>query len=124
MKSLIALLLVISLGVVSAQGTVYKLKVTGWTCAKRTNGSSLAAGQVLNQSGKTLKNIRVNLRVKDDAKVLRGANSAYIAVRSLANGASSSFRVAVKPSASASKCEIWFRNPDVIQIPTLVPAPK
>lgn len=124
MRTLLFLLLLLSFGVVSAQGTVYKLKVTSWTCKRSASGVLTASGQVVNQSGVTLKNIRINLRAKDSANVLRGTNSAYIAVRSLANGATSSFRVAVKTTASASKCEIWFRNPDVIQIPTRVPDPQ
>ncbi|MER3481838.1 MAG: hypothetical protein C4332_00365 [Meiothermus sp.] len=121
-----------------AQGTVYKLKVTDWSCS--VVGSRIVAkGKVLNQSGVPMRAVRVNLRVVDRVvsrvngvanRTVRGTNSAPIAVRRLANGASSAFVVAVKPttlrnvtanSKQSFACQIWFRNPDSVQIPTRVP---
>ena len=47
-----------------AQGTVYKLKVTDWSCS--VVGSRIVAkGKVLNQSGVPMRAVRVNLRVVD-----------------------------------------------------------
>jgi hypothetical protein len=118
-------------GLTQAQGTVYKLRVTEWSCTLAANGVMVAKGTVVNQSGQTLNNVRVNLRVVDKTvttvnKVpnqrVYGTNSAPIVVRSLANGASSRFEVQVKPSQSRNtQCQIWFRSPDIVQIPTQVP---
>lgn len=94
----------------------------------------VAYGTVVNQSGMLLRAVRVNLRVVDRAvsrvngvpnRRVRGTNSAYIQVRRLANGASSSFVVRVRPSTVRGvACQIWFRNPDIVQIPTRVPDPR
>jgi len=91
----------------------------------------VARGAVINQSGRTLNNVRVNLRVVDSNvttvdgvpnRRVYGTNSAPIAVRYLANAASSRFEVRVKPTRSQGvQCQIWFRSPGIIQIPTLVP---
>ncbi|MCX7602074.1 MAG: hypothetical protein N2Z75_09065, partial [Meiothermus sp.] len=88
-------------------------------------------GTVVNVSGQTLNNVRINLRVTDKQvttvngvpnRRVYGTNSAPIAVRSLASGASSRFEVQVKPTQGRNlQCQIWFRNPDTVQIPTLVP---
>jgi len=119
------------LGVAQAQDTVYKLRVTEWSCGPGANGVMVARGTVVNQSGRTLRGVRFNLRVVDQSvevvngvsnDKVYGTNSAPIAVSSLANGASSRFEVQVKPTKSgATRCQIWFRNPYVVQVPTLVP---
>lgn len=119
------------IGLVQAQGTVYKLRVSEWSCAINASGMMVAKGTVVNQSGQTLNNVRINLRVADKQvttvngvpnRRVYGTNSAPIAVRSLANGARSRFEVQVKPSQSRNvQCQIWFRSPDIVQIPTRVP---
>jgi hypothetical protein len=119
------------LGLAQAQDAVYKLRVTEWGCEPGANGVVVARGTVVNQSGRTLRDVRVNLRVVDQSvevvngvsnDKVYGTNSAPIAVSSLANGASSRFEVQVRPSSSeAIRCQIWFRNSYVAQIPTLVP---
>ncbi|GIW30897.1 MAG: hypothetical protein KatS3mg071_1071 [Meiothermus sp.] len=128
--SLIALGIFLFLGLGYAQGTLYKLRVTEWSCTPSA-GAMVARGTVVNQSGQTLNNVRVNLRVVDKVvttvngvpnRKVYGTNSAPIAVRSLANGASSRFEVRVRPTQSQGvQCQIWFRSPDIVQIPTRVP---
>ncbi|MBO1435838.1 hypothetical protein [Meiothermus sp. CFH 77666] len=118
-------------GLVQAQSTVYKLRVSEWSCALNAGGAMVAKGTVVNQSGQTLNNVRINLRVTDKQvttvngvpnRRVYGTNSAPIAVRSLPNGASSRFEVQVKPTQSRNvQCQIWFRSPDIVQIPTRVP---
>lgn len=71
-----------------------------------------------------------NLRVTDKQvttvngvpnRRIYGTNSAPIAVRSLANGSSSRFELQVKTTQSRNvQCQIWFRSPDIVQIPTRV----
>ncbi len=126
----IALGVFLLFGLGHAQGTVYKLRVTEWKCTSSA-GVMVARGTVVNQSGQTLNSVRVNLRVVDKVvttvngvsnRRVYGTNSAPIAVRSLANGASSRFEVRVKPTQiQGTQCQIWFRSPDIIQIPTRVP---
>lgn len=128
--SLIALGIFLFLGLGYAQGTVYKLRVTEWSCTPSA-GVMIARGTVVNQSGQTLNNVRVNLRVVDKVvttvsgvpnRKVYGTNSAPIAVRSLANGASSRFEVRVRPAQlQGTQCQLWFRSPDIVQIPTRVP---
>ncbi len=123
--------LLLMAGLVQAQGTVYKLRVSEWSCALNASGAMVAKGTVVNQSGQTLNNVRINLRVTDKQvttvngvpnRRVYGTNSAPIAVRSLANGASSRFEVQVKPAQTSNvQCQIWFRSPDIVQIPTRVP---
>jgi hypothetical protein len=131
MKQVFFSMALLLIGLVQAQGTVYKLRVTEWSCTTNPDGMMVAKGMVVNQSGQTLKNLRINLRVADKQvttvngvpnRRVYGTNSAPIAVRSLANGASSRFEVQVKPSQSRNvQCQIWFRSPDIVQIPTRVP---
>lgn len=100
----------------------YKLRVMFWTCSQVSPGTWVAAGQVFNQSGQNLDNIRVNLRVVDSKGMMKGTNSRAIDMPDLKRSKSSRFRVAVRTSAPGSGCQIWFRNNEVIQIPTRVPA--
>lgn len=128
--SLIALGIFLFLGLGCAQGVVYKLRVTEWSCTPSA-GVMIARGTVVNQSGQTLNNVRVNLRVVDKVvttvngvpnRKVYGTNSAPIAVRSLVNGASSRFEVRVRPAQlQGTQCQLWFRSPDIVQIPTRVP---
>lgn len=118
------------LGWGQAQGVVYKLRVTEWSCTPSA-GVMVARGTVANQSGQTLHNVRVNLRVVDKVvttvngvpnRRVYGTNSAPIAVRRLVNGASSRFEVRVRPAQlQGTQCQLWFRSPDIVQIPTRVP---
>ncbi len=129
MKTL--LILYVLMGMALAQGMTYKLKVSEWSCHV-VRGELVAQGSVLNQSGGMLPAVRVNLRVVDTVvsrvngvanRVVRGTNSAFITVRRLANGASSPFVVRVRPSTLRQvTCQIWFRSPDSVQIPTRVPS--
>ncbi|WP_337868800.1 hypothetical protein [Meiothermus sp.] len=131
MRRVVVLMGLLLIGLVQAQGTVYKLRVSEWSCAVNASGMMVAKGTVVNQSGQTLNNVRINLRVADKQvttvngvpnRRVYGTNSAPIAVRSLANGARSRFEVQVKPSQSRNvQCQIWFRSPDIVQIPTRVP---
>lgn len=130
-ETILFLGLVLLTGLVQAQGTVYKLRVSEWNCALNASGMMVARGTVINQSGQTLNNVRINLRVADKQittvngvpnRRVYGTNSAPIVVRSLANGASSRFEVQLKPTQSRNvQCQIWFRSPDIVQIPTRVP---
>lgn len=127
----VALGVCLFLGLGQGQGTVYKLRVSEWSCVPGVGGVMIARGTVVNQSGQTLKNVRVNLRVVDRVvttvngvpnRKVYGTNSAPIAASSLANGASSRFEVRVRPTQSqGTQCQLWFRSPDIVQIPTQVP---
>lgn len=129
-KAIIFLGLALGMGLVQAQYT-YKLRVSEWSCTLNAGGVMVAEGTVINQSGQTLSNIRINLRVTDKEVTMvngvpnrrvYGTNSAPIAVHTLANKASSRFEVQVKPTQSRNvQCQIWFRSPDMVQIPTRVP---
>lgn len=102
---------------------VYKLKVSMWTCESRS-GVVIARGSVANITRKTLNEIRANLRVFGSGLKM-ASNSAIILDRSLRPGEVSSFSVSVKTNfAQATRCELWFRNPTVIQIPSYVPDPR
>ncbi len=118
-------------GLALAQDGLYKLRVSEWRCAPSASGVVVAQGTVVNQSGRTLNNLRVNLRVVDSQvrvvngvpnRKVYGTNSAPIALRTLPSGAQSRFEVQVKPIRSQGvRCQIWFRSSDMLQIPTLVP---
>lgn len=107
------------LGLGQGQG-MYKLRVSEWSCVPGAGGVMIARGTVVNQSGQTLKNVRISLRVPN--RKVYGTNSAPIAASSLANGASSRFEVRVRPTQSQGvQCQVWFRSPEIVQIPTQVP---
>lgn len=116
------LLSIVMASLALAQAEPYKLKVQEWSC-KREGRSVVAEGVVLNLTQDTLKDIRANLQVAVGAQV--SSNSALIGVRSLGGGKSSPFRVVVpKPAVGSFSCKLWFRNPQAIQIPSLVPLPR
>ncbi len=100
----------------------YKLRVMFWTCSQAASGAWVAQGQVNNQSGKTLRNIRVNMRALDGKGQVKGTNSRLLVTPTLVHGQSSRFRVVTRTKQPAKTCQIWFRNDEVIQIPTRVPA--
>ncbi|RDI95480.1 hypothetical protein DV704_06240 [Meiothermus sp. QL-1] len=127
MKRLFPIVL-LSLGFGLAQGA-YKLRVTSWSCTY-TGGAWVAQGVVENTAGRTLQGIRVHLRVVEGGldrlggvspQQVYGTNSAPIARGSLPPGESSRFSVRVPTSRREAACQIWFRNPSVVQIPTQVP---
>ena len=102
---------------------LYKLKVSMWTCESRS-GVVIARGSVANITRKTLSEIRANLRVFGSGLKM-ASNSAFILDRTLRPGEISSFSVSVKTNFSqATRCELWFPNPNVIQIATYVPDPR
>jgi hypothetical protein len=107
---------------IEVSGT-YKLKVVFWSCTARS-GIVLARGTVTNLSNKPLSEIRANLRVFGSGLKM-ASNSALIMDRSLRPGEASVFNVSVRTNfEQTTRCELWFRNPAVIQIPTLVPTPR
>lgn len=119
---LLTLLLLPVLG--AAHAEAYKLRVMNWSCIV-ADGKATVRGLVHNQSRASLSNIRVNLRVLGPNNVVLGTNSALIENRRLAAGASSLFSVSARLRRGAvARCQIWFRNPEVVQIPTLVPPLK
>lgn len=102
---------------------VYKLKVSMWTCESRS-GVVIARGTVANITRKTLSEVRANLRVFGSGLKM-ASNSALIIDRVLRPGEVSNFSVSVRTNFDqATRCELWFRNPSVIQIPTYVPDPR
>lgn len=117
-----SLLLVVFISLALAQAEPYKLRVQEWSC-KREGRTVVAEGVVLNLTQSILKDVRANLQVTIGAQVV--SNSAFISLRSLGSGKSSVFRVVVpKPAVGSFSCKLWFRNPQAIQIPSLVPQPR
>lgn len=89
----VALGVCLFLGLGQGQGTVYKLRASEWSCAPGASGVMIARGTAVNRSGQTLKNVRLNL-----------------------------FEVRIRPTQSqGTQCQLWFRSPDTVQIPTQVP---
>ncbi|HEU4741008.1 MAG TPA: FxLYD domain-containing protein [Meiothermus sp.] len=122
MRRILVLLTLFVLG--AAHAETYKLRVIHWSCIV-TDGKATVRGMVQNQSRATLSNIRVNLRVLGPNNVVLGTNSALIENRRLAGGASSLFSASARlRRGTVARCQIWFRNPEVVQIPTLVPPLK
>ena len=103
-----------------AQAQTYKLYVTQYTCSRTNTGQMIAVGLVRNQSGKTLRDVRINLRVVDGTGKVYATNSAFISNRRMANGAVTRFSVTARTSQRGLQCQIWFRNPEVVRIPTLI----
>ncbi|MER3442721.1 MAG: hypothetical protein C4333_00765 [Meiothermus sp.] len=119
---LYSLLLIVFVSLALAQPEPYKLKVQSWSC-KLEGRTVVADGVVVNLTPAVLRDIRANLQVSAGARV--ATNSAFISLRTLNGGKSSAFRVSVpKPAAGSYSCKIWFRNPQAVQIPTLVPSPR
>jgi hypothetical protein len=102
---------------------IYKLKVGFWTCESRS-GVVIARGIVSNIADKALGEVRANLRVFG-AGLKMASNSALILDRNLKPGEVSAFNISVRTNfEQATRCELWFRNPSVIQIPTYLPSPR
>lgn len=125
MRKLLLLLTLFVLPVLDGvHAETYKLRVNNWSCIV-TDGKATVRGVVHNQSRAALSNIRVNLRVLGPNNVVLGTSSALIENRRLAAGASSLFSASARlRRGTVARCQIWFRNPEVVQIPTLVPPLK
>lgn len=105
------------------QSNAYRLKVVSWSCQLFSRGA-IVQGVVQNVSSRTMSDLRANVRVV--GRGLRVAtNSATLKTRTLAPGQQSSFEVRIKTTFdSATRCELWFRNAQAIQIAALVPDPQ
>lgn len=117
---LLTLLIGLGLFCSTALAQTYKLYVTQWTCSRDATGRMIAVGLVRNQSGGILRDVRVNLRLVDRAGNVYATNSAFISNRRLVNGSSTRFSVTARTSRTGLQCQIWFRNPEVVRIPTLI----
>ncbi|MDX2006714.1 MAG: FxLYD domain-containing protein [Meiothermus sp.] len=117
---IITLLIGLGLFCGTALAQTYKLYVTQWTCSRDAAGRMIAVGLVRNQSGGILRDVRVNLRLVDRAGNVYATNSAFISNRRLVNGSSTRFSVTARTSRTGLQCQIWFRNPEVVRIPTLI----
>ncbi|MDX2006713.1 MAG: FxLYD domain-containing protein [Meiothermus sp.] len=118
--ALLGLFLALSTGF--AQAAAYRLKVTSWSCQTFSRGA-IVRGEVHNISSRRIGEIRVHARVVG-AGLRVAVNSAPIRTRSLAAGQRSTFEVQVRTNFEPGRCTVWFRNPRVIQIETLVPPPR
>ncbi len=124
MKRLLVLLLTLAIGgVVLGQPSVYRLRVVSWSCKAFPRGV-LVQGTVKNISTRTLSDLRASVRVVGPG-LRMASNSAALQDRSLMPGELALFEVRVRTNFdSVNRCELWFRNPRVIQIATLVPNPR
>ncbi len=110
-------------GLALAQTSPYRLRVLSWSCQSFSRGV-LIQGTVRNISPRPLQDLRVNARVIGPG-LRMATNSAALQDRNLLPGESVRFELRVRTNFdSVSRCELWFRNPRVIQIPTLVPSPR
>jgi hypothetical protein len=113
-------LMILLIGLGFAQAQTYKLYVSQWTCTRAASGGMIAVGLVRNQSGQTLRDVRINLRLVDRNGAAVATNSAFISNRRLSNGAVTRFTVTARTARRDVQCQIWFRNPEVVRIPTLI----
>lgn len=127
-RILLVISLVFGLGLASAQ-EVYKLRVRSWSCTY-AGGAMVAQGVVENISKSRIQGLRVHFRLVEKglqgvegvpSSRTHGTNSAPVARSSLAPGETSPFSVRVPTSRRDLACQLWFRNPSVVQIPTQVP---
>ncbi len=110
-------------GMAVAQSSPYRLRVLSWSCQAFARGV-LIQGTVRNISPRPLQDLRVSARVIGPG-LRMAANSAPLQDRILMPGESARFELRVRTNFdSVSRCELWFRNPRVIQIATLVPNPR
>ncbi len=124
MKRLLVLLLLLTVGgMVMGQSGAYRLRVVSSSCKSFPNGV-LVQGVVKNISSRPLSDLRASVRVVGPG-LRMVSNSAALLDRRLTPGKVASFEVRVRTSFnSVRRCELWFRNPRVAQIPTLVPRPR
>lgn len=122
-RFLVVVSVLVVVGMVVAQPNPYRLRVLSWSCQAFARGV-LIQGTVRNISTQPLQDLRVNARVIGPG-LRMAANSTPLQDRNLMPGESARFELRVRTNFdSVSRCELWFRNPRVIQIATLVPNPR
>ncbi|AWR86844.1 FxLYD domain-containing protein [Meiothermus taiwanensis] len=110
-------------GMAAAQSSPYRLRVLSWSCQAFSRGV-LIQGTVRNISNRPLQDLRVNARIIGPG-LRMATNSAPLQDRNLMPGESARFELRVRTNFdTVSRCELWFRNPRVVQIATLVPNPR
>lgn len=124
MKRLFVLLLTLAIGgMVLGQSGIYRLRVVSWSCKAFSRGV-LVQGTVKNISSRPLSDLRASVRVIGPG-LRMASNSAVLQDRNLMPGELASFEVRIRATFdSVNRCELWFRNPRVVQIATLVPNPR
>ncbi len=124
MKRLLVFLLALTIGaMVAGQSGAYRLRVVSWSCKTFARGV-LVQGTVKNISSRPLQELRANVRVIGPG-LRMASNSTALQDRTLMPGEATHFEVRVRTGFdSVNRCELWFRNPRVIQIATLVPSPR
>ncbi len=124
MKRLTVLLLTLAIGSMAlGQSSVYRLRVVSWSCKAFARGV-LVQGSVKNISSRPIADLRASVRVVGPG-LRMAANSAALQDRNLTPGEVAFFEVRIRTVFdSVNRCELWFRNPRVIQIATLVPNPR
>ncbi len=124
MKHLLLLFLTLLLGGMAlGQSSTYRLRVLSWSCKAYARGV-LVQGTVKNISPRAIADLRANVRVIGPG-LRMASNSAPLMDRNLGPGRTAYFEVRVRTNFdSVNRCELWFRNPKVVQIATLVPAPR
>ncbi|MBO1435839.1 hypothetical protein [Meiothermus sp. CFH 77666] len=124
MKRLLVLFLTLAVGgMVLGQSSAYRLRVVSWSCKAFSRGV-LVQGTVRNISPRPLQDLRASVRVIGPG-LRMATNSAALQDRNLMPGEVALFEVRVRTGFdSVNRCELWFRNPRVVQIATLVPNPR
>lgn len=124
MKRILVLLLILAIGgMVLGQSGVYRLRVVSWNCKAFSRGV-LVQGTVRNISTRPLTDLRASVRVVGPG-LRMASNSAALQDRSLMPGEVAFFEVRIRTNFDqVNRCELWFRNPRVVQIATLVPQPR
>ncbi|WP_297560612.1 hypothetical protein [Meiothermus sp.] len=110
-------------GLAVAQTSPYRLRVLSWSCQSFSRGA-LIQGMVRNISARPLQDLRVSARIIGPG-LRMATNSVPLQDRNLLPGETARFELRVRTNFdTVSRCELWFRNPRVIQIATLVPNPR
>lgn len=122
-RFLVLVVALISSGMVAGQSSPHRLRVLSWSCQAFPRGV-LIQGTVRNISSRPLQDLRVNARIIGPG-LRMATNSAPLQDRNLLPGESARFELRIRTNFdTVSRCELWFRNPKVIQIATLVPNPR
>lgn len=124
MKRLLIFMCVLTMvGLVVGQSSVYRLRVVSWNCKAFARGV-LVQGMVKNISSRPLQDLRASVRVIGPG-LRMASNSAALQDRNLMPREVAPFEVRIRTGfESVNRCELWFRNPRVVQIATLVPNPR
>lgn len=124
MKRLLIFMCVLTMvGLVVGQSSVYRLRVVSWSCKAFARGV-LVQGMVKNISSRPLQDLRASVRVIGPG-LRMASNSAALQDRNLMPREVAPFEVRIRTGfESVNRCELWFRNPRVVQIATLVPNPR